>query len=488
MQRIKIKDCCLLAMLLGVLFLTFLGNRPLFVPDEGRYAEIAREMMVSGNYAIPHLNGIVYFEKPPLFYWLGASAFRIAGVHIGSIRLINALFGLLGCLLTYAVATTLYDRKTGLIAACILGTSLLYFVMAHMVSLDLPVTFFIMATLYASLIGIETKSNSKRRLFIYLAAIAGALAVLTKGLIGILFPLMIVGLWILLNTKRRRPITVIKNLYLPTALLLFLLIAMPWHVISQLHYPQFFSFYFIEQHFLRYTDRTIGHDEPIWFFIPYLMIGFLPWIIYLPQTIKLHIRALYQKNATAENPSFSLFFLVWLIFIFLFFSFSKSKLIPYILPLFPALAILEARLLVRFNIKKIFIAFCCTAILLLALLAYAPKLDTRTILPLATILKSALQPQDEVITYNQYYQDLPFYLERCVSILNWKNELSFGMQLEDTSSWMINDQAFEKRWDSAQQVYVIMGLGELEAFKKHHTNQSIRILGTTRANALITNH
>jgi 4-amino-4-deoxy-L-arabinose transferase-like glycosyltransferase len=473
-------DILFLAIVLGGLFFIFLGTRPLFAPDEGRYAEIAREMATSGNYTTPYLNGIIYFEKPALFYWLGAAAFKLGGVSIWSIRSINATLGLLGCLLTYLVVYKLYDRKTAFIAALILGTNLLYFVMAHMVSLDLTITVFLSMSLYSFLLGIKEMPGTKSRLYFYTATFAAALAVLTKGLIGIVFPVLIIGTWLTLMSKWRS----LKDIPLFSCALLFLLIVTPWHLLVQLQHPGFFYFYFVEQHLLRYTDLSIGHYEPIWFFIPYLLIGFIPWTFFLPQTIKINLpRSWGQRNEYATQ----IFFLLWVVIIFLFFSFSKSKLIPYILPLFPALAILTARYVVTLRYKIIATIVTVAYATFLILLALVPIVDTRTILPLATILKPLLQPQDEVITYNQYYQDLPFYLQRRVSILNWQNELHYGMQHQDTHEWMINDTTFWQRWQSNQHVFVIMSKDEYLKLQKNHPKAGAHVLGETLHNVLISN-
>jgi 4-amino-4-deoxy-L-arabinose transferase-like glycosyltransferase len=471
-------DFTFLAIFLGTLYFIFLGDRPLFVPDEGRYAEIAREMALSGDYITPRLNEIKYFEKPALFYWLGAGAIKLGGLNLWSLRSINALLGLAGCLVVYLTARKLYGRSTGLLAALILSTSTLYFVMAHMISLDLPVTVFITICLCAFLVGNQYPLGHTRRLYLYGAAIAAALAVLSKGLIGVIFPLMVIGAWFLIG----KPWRLLKQQYIFSCGVIFLLIAAPWHLLVNHINPEFFHFYFIEQHFLRYTTTEIGHYQPVWFFIPTLMAGFFPWIVFLPQALK---QAWKNQNDK--------FFLLWAVLIFLFFSFSKSKLIPYILPIFPPLAILTANYLVKavqqaqVRWRSIAILIATAWVFLISLISYAPTLDTRTILPLATTLKSVLLPQDEVITFNQYYQDLPFYLQRRVSILNWKNELTFGMQHQDTKKWMINTATFWQRWHSKQRVFVVLSQDEFVNMSKKYPKEHFHILNATATNLLISN-
>lgn len=485
-------DLLFLSIVIGSLFFIFLGSRPLFVPDEGRYAEIGREMLANNDFITPRLNDIIYFEKPAMFYWLGAIAYKIGGVSIWSIRSINALIGLAGTLLTYLAGRALYNRQTGLLAALILSSCLLYFVMSHMVSLDLPVTVFLTATLYAFLLGIQTTDKS-RRYYFYAAAIAAALAVLTKGLIGIVFPTLIIGMFAL-TTKTWRQI---HTWHLPTCAIIFLIVAAPWHILVQIQHPEFFHFYFIEQHFLRYTDQSIGHYEPIWFFIPYLLAGLLPWVVFLPQTIYFAL-----KNRSTKQDQATWFFFLWAVIVFLFFSFSKSKLIPYILPVFPALSLLIAHYLVqRFYhpsnatspvklflqnkyIAAIYVATWCG---LVTLMGYASHLDTRTVQPLAQQLLPILKTDDVVVTYNQYYQDLPFYLEQKVNVLNWRNELSFGMQLENTNAWMITDVEFWKLWRSKKRVFAIISIPEFANFRKKFPQQPAFELGKTSTNVLISN-
>ncbi len=274
-------DCLLLTVLLSVFYRLFLGHYALITPDEGRYAEIGREMLRSGHYLVPRLNYILYFEKPPLFYWLTALSLKLFGLKEWAARLWPAIFAIMGCLITYLTAHKYYDRKTGLFAAGILGTSFLYFAIGHMATIDMAVSLFITATLVAFLFGIREPAGLTRRGYFYLAAICTALAVLTKGLIGLIFPIMIIGLWVLFLNKWKE----LKTGYWPTTILIFLLIAIPWHVYMQIKYPAFFNFYFITQQFARYATLSAQRYEPFYFYTVTFLLGFFPWSVFILQSI-----------------------------------------------------------------------------------------------------------------------------------------------------------------------------------------------------------
>ena len=313
---------------LGFMFTFELGNRPLATPDEARYVEIPREMVATGDYLTPRLNGVKYFEKPPLFYWLQAASIKAFGLKETAMRLWVTIFGVLGCLATYAFSQKYFDRSTGIASALVLGSSALYFSLGRLIILDMAVSVIITVVLYSFYQAINEPVGTKRRLWFYGFSIFCALGVLTKGIMALAVPGPIIVLWLILTKQWRNVFPV----YMPSSLILFFAIAVPWHLLVSLQNPEFAYKYFIVEHFMRYTTDVHLRYQPIWFFIPILIIGFLPWSAFIPHALK---NAWDNRRA----PLYS-FLLIWIAWVFSFFSISNSKLIPYILPLFPALAIL----------------------------------------------------------------------------------------------------------------------------------------------------
>ena len=238
-------DLFILSIIFIVFYGLFIGMYPLGVPDEARYSEIPREMLASGNFLIPHINGIIYFEKPPLFYWLQTIPISLFGIHYWSLRLVTTLFGVLGCLITYGTTRLLFDRATGILASLILSSTFLYFGMAHLITLDMTLSVLVSASLLCFLIATEKPFGQGRKAWVYAAFIATALGILTKGLVALALPCVVVGLWVLI-LKRWQQLT---KLYLISATFILLAITLPWHVLVQLQQPEFFHFYFIEQQF-----------------------------------------------------------------------------------------------------------------------------------------------------------------------------------------------------------------------------------------------
>ena len=333
------RDLLLLAVVAGLFCFVFLGVRPLNNPDEGRYAEIPREMAATGDYVTPRLNGVKYFEKPPLMYWLSALTFEVAGVNEFTARAGNAAFALAGVLLAYAAGRALYGRAGGWWAAAVLATSLLYFALGQIALLDMAVAVTISAALFAFLFAMRQPPGEARR-WLFLAFYASmALAVLTKGLIGFLLPCAVAFVWVLTLNRWRA----LWPFYPVTGTLVLLGIAVPWHVMAQLanhsavKEHDFAWFYFVHEHYLRFTTKIHGRYEPWWFFIPVLLLGLFPWVVFGGQALR---RALAGGWRARGERAEDWFLVIWIGFITLFFSKSDSKLIPYILPVFPAAAVL----------------------------------------------------------------------------------------------------------------------------------------------------
>lgn len=338
------KDLLVVILVSSLWFTAFIGLRPLANPDEGRYTEIAREMALSGDYVTPRLNGVKYFEKPPLVYWLSALTFRGVGVNEFTARLWTALFAILGVVLTYLATRSLYGRAAGFASAVVLATSLLYYALGQVILLDMPLAATLSGALFCFLLA-NREAPGRRRLGLFLAFYAFmALATLTKGLIGFLIPGAVIFLWLLLLNRWRT----LRPFHPVAGVLLFLAIAAPWHVLaaqanrSDIKELDFTWFYFVHEHFLRFTTRVHGRYEPWWFFLPMVIAGLFPWIFFAPQSLGHSLRGGWGKrNENAE----AWFLVIWIVFIVAFFSKSQSKLIPYILPVMPPAAVLIGRYL-----------------------------------------------------------------------------------------------------------------------------------------------
>jgi 4-amino-4-deoxy-L-arabinose transferase-like glycosyltransferase len=335
------RDLLLLALLFGAFYFFLLGRHPLANPDEGRYAEIPREMIATGDYVTPRLNGVNYFEKPPLMYWAVAGCIRLFGSNEWAVRVMPALSGLGGVLLTYAAARRLYGRMAGLASAIVLGTALLFFALSRLLILDMAVSMLMCATLFCFILGVREVPGPRRRwLFLGLYASA-ALATLTKGPIGFLVTGAVMFLWLLIFNQWKR----LRPLHLPTGLALFLAIAAPWHVLVASRNPEWAHFYFVYENWERFTSVS-GHERsaPWWIFAPVVLLGLFPWMGFLWAGLRESLAGGWARRR--ENAD-AWFLVTWAAFVFLFFSKSQSKLIPYILPVFPPLAVIIGAWLAR---------------------------------------------------------------------------------------------------------------------------------------------
>ncbi|MDN5863863.1 MAG: glycosyltransferase family 39 protein [Gammaproteobacteria bacterium] len=493
----------------AVIWFGGLGYRPLFATDEGRYAEIPREMMAAGDWVTPRLNGLRYFEKPPLQYWMTAASYAVFGVHDWVARLWTAVAGFLTVLLAGFTAFRLYGRKAGWMTAAVLGGSFYFVFLSHFSTLDAVLCGAMSLNLFGFLLAQRATRGSRAELGWMLASWAGAaLAVLDKGLIGILLPGAVIALYMIL----KRDTGLLRRLRILPGLTLFLAMVLPWFIAVSIQNPDFPWQFFMVQQFLRFLTPAQHRPGPGWYFIPLLVLSVLPWLAAAGRGLLSPLRGLLRREAF--NPEVLIW--LWIVVIFAFFSVSHSKLPSYILPIIPAFAVLIGQRLSRlerlpWSAGAISLA---TGIVLLALAVMAPEwglgrsIDARlphsflvsaivaaSLLVVATVMAviarrralpavvliaaawliatrlimlggAALGPQHstsalaaQVARYKQpnvpvysvagYQQTLPFYLRRTVTLVKYQGEMAFGIaraghSLEDRYLPTLED--FAARW------------------------------------------
>jgi len=478
--------------LLAVLWFGTLGLRPLYKADESRYGEISREMVASGDWVTPRLNGFKYFEKPPLQYWTTAALFSVLGEHDWVARLWTALIGFAGIVLTLYAGNRLFGPPIGAYAAAILAGSPLYVLLGQVNTLDMSVSVFLAAAIFAVASG---------RMLLFWAACA--LAVLSKGLIGIVLPLAAIALYALLKRDwslpwRMRPVA---------GLALFLAITAPWFIAVSAANTEFAHFFFVQEHFQRFTTQMHQRVHPPWYFIPVLLAGFAPWLVPLG-------RALYRT--VRERTDTELLLGCWVAVVFVFFSASGSKLPPYILPIFPALAILAARGVTTGTLKWQSIAaiplalgaglaiwklgaggpyaayaewLVMAALVLAASAAAALWLTSRSRLMVAVLvlalgglgttllgtvghytlsdrfsaastvraLPSSIPADAPVFAVDTYDHTIPWSLKRTVRMVHYRDELGVAIDW-DAGQFVADLGAFARAWNAAPQAWAFVGV------------------------------
>jgi 4-amino-4-deoxy-L-arabinose transferase-like glycosyltransferase len=323
------------ALVFTVLWFALLVGRPLYDPDEGRYAEIPREMLAGGDFVIPHLDGFNYLEKPPLQYWATALVYAVFGQSEWSARLYTGLTGYLSLLLLYAIARRLWGAAAGLKAVLLAAGSILFMLLGHQLTLDMSLSFWLLASL-ACFIFAQCDRERPRALRAWMLGCWAtmALAVLTKGLIGAVIP----GFTLIAYVLSQRDPRTLRRLNCRYGIPLFALITVPWFVLAARSNGEFLQFFFIREHFQRFLTPIEARSQPWWFFLAILIVGILPWITPALRALASGWRA--SKPAGEFDVRRVLW--IWSAFVLVFFSLSDSKLIPYILPCVPTLALLCA--------------------------------------------------------------------------------------------------------------------------------------------------
>ncbi len=505
LERTWLIDCFFLA-LLAMLAYSCYGLVPLFTPDEGRYAEIPREMLALKDFITPHLNYVLYFEKPPLIYWICSGLMHIFGQGLAVVRFVNPLLSSIGILVLYAIARKVFNRYVALLCACITLSSLWYMVFGRLLTLDCGLSFFLSMSLLFFIKSVQIHKTNPETKYLLMAYLFSGFAVMTKGLVGLVFPIMIIGLWVVVMGYWQ----MIIRLRMVLGLVLVALISLPWALMVEHRHPGFMHFYFIEQQFLRFSTPIASRHMDKSIYITSFVFGFSPWFVFLFQAIKRAFGLLKDKHA----HRLEIFALIWGVVIVVFFGFSHSILLTYLLPTIMPFAILIALYLNDRGEKPwaldlsaavfalfIFAIVLCIALIYvygqetlfyktkwssglfyvnaLVLLAYAgslihvwrlkslhrfiivnvfmmvvfantlwltaPFVTQKSILPLVPAAQKILDkhPDFKVVSYQDYLQDLPFYLKRRVVVVGDVGELAYGLaHQEDAKDWLMSNQTF----------------------------------------------
>jgi len=321
-------------------YLLPLGVRDLMVPDETRYAEIPREMIAGGDWVAPHFNGVRYFEKPVLGYWVHAASQLLFGQNNFAVRLPSALAvcltALLLFLLVHRTGREAFFRRD-LVAAALVPLAYLssaeVFGVGNTAVLDSLFAFFLTATIIFFFFATESIAGSgKERGFLLLSGLACGLAFLTKGFLALAVPVLALAPYLLWQRRYR---DLWRMSWLPV--LVAVLVALPWGVLIQLREPDFWHFFFWNEHIRRFAAGNAQHKEPFWFFFVTSPGMFLPWTLLLPAAIPGIKEGIKDSGALGRLLRFSC---CWLVLPFLFFSVASGKLLTYILPCFPPFAVL----------------------------------------------------------------------------------------------------------------------------------------------------
>ena len=491
-----------------------LGGHPLMDPDEGRYSEIPREMVESGDYVTPKLNYVKYFEKPVFLYWANAAAFKAFGENEFALRITVALCALLGVLASALLAGYMYGKLAGWFAAVVCGSSFLYFAIGTLNITDMPLSFFL--TLAMAAFYVAQKEDCKRFYLLFYAACA--LAVLTKGLVGVVLPGGIILVYILVTRKWR---LFYKPLYVP-AIVLFFVITVPWFWLVCRANPDFFRFFFIQEHFQRYLTKMHDRYEPFWFFIPMVIAGVLPWTAFLPGFFSR--KSVLRSPKDCEQRDANRYLVIWFAVIFLFFSASDSKLIPYIVPCIPPLAILIAAELDRmvsdgeahgrpalalaltsglFGIALVvypftggYVTWCeawkavlsaAPALILMPIIAlrrfkkggdvfrgvcalmlcsvificgiqqvYGIIAPTRSLKDSAAVVNAVRRDGDVVVTWGEVLQGLSFYTKQRAMVVGGEGELAYGAAQPEGKGWFVSREEFKELWKKGGRYIVVL--------------------------------
>jgi 4-amino-4-deoxy-L-arabinose transferase-like glycosyltransferase len=517
-------------MALALLWFAAVPWHPLLDPDEGRYAEIPREMLAQADFVTPRLDGLPYFEKPPLQYWATAAAYALFGFSEWTARLWTVGLGFLCLPLTFVFTRRLYGADAAATAALALAASPYFALLAHLNLLDAGFSFWLALTVFAfALAQSAPERSAAEKRWMLVVWSAAALAVLTKGIVvGVL-----AGGSLVLYGLAERDTRPWRRLHLVPGLALLLLIVVPWFVLVSRRNPSFPQFFFVHEHFARFLTTVHQRVEPWYYFVPLLLLAALPWLRWLPGGVA---AAYLESNPNRSFKSLK-FCVIFCAVTFCFFSLSDSKLGSYILPIMPPLAVAigvhacrhpgfmrftaqsVAMLLLVLAIGLWFYAmhryaqvsvataawlvgavvtaaigsvsvgfrrraatrqwWAAMALAILGwqcLLSAFAELPSRSASALVATVRHEIHPQTELFSVGQYRETISPYLGRTLTLVDFEGELAFGLSLN--SSAALSDAEFLARWNAAHDAVAFLSPRLLESWRQR--GLAGRVIGADR--------
>lgn len=325
---IRFKPLHLLLLAFAAFYLLPLGLHGLWIPDETRYAQISQEMLLSGNWVTPHFMGVRYFEKPAAGYWLIALGQAVFGQNLFGVRIASALTTALSVWLAYLVARRMWHDPRKSFASALLYLSFgLVAGQAGYSNLDPQFTFWVNLSLVALWFALDSPTTRGRLISWTVLGVACAMGFMTKGFLALALPVLIAVPYML---WQRRLGELLR--YGPLAVAVALLLCLPWVWAIHVQEPDYWRFFFWNEHVRRFTSATAQHARPWWFFLPIMVVACLPWAGMLPATLA----KMWQQR---RQPAIA-FLALWMLLPLFFFSLSNGKLPTYIMPCLLPLALL----------------------------------------------------------------------------------------------------------------------------------------------------
>lgn len=311
-----------------------LGTLPLIQPDEGRNAEVAREMDARGAWLVPTYDGLPYLDKPAFYFRLVGLSMAALGANETAARLPGALAALGVLALVYGFARRSYGERAAAFAVLVVGTTPLVIAFARIVIFDMLLALFVIAAVFAGYVAEEKEGAARRRWYLLAAACAG-IGTLVKGPVGFLLPALVLAAFHILDRRA----AAIRRLLAPLNILVFLAIVLPWFLGVAHQRPDFPYYGLVEESLHRFTSPQFHRSAPFWYYVPVIAGVFFPWSILLPES------AVAAWRARVRWTRADRLLVAWVLVAVVFFSISQSKLPGYVLTAVVALGMLVARVL-----------------------------------------------------------------------------------------------------------------------------------------------